>query len=64
MDKIEVLFTISQYCAKLVYLFANEDLRTIDAEDYSALVVTSKRYLYINSKNGVWAETPRSKLLR
>ena len=45
-------------------LIANEELRSIEAEDYSALVVTSKRYLNFNGKNGVWAETPRSKLLR
>ena len=40
----------------------DEDVESINAEDYSALVVTSKRFLSFNGKNGVWAETQRSKI--
>lgn len=43
---------------------ADEDVESINAEDYSALVVTSKRFLSFNGKNGVWAETQRSKIFR
>ncbi|KPJ87196.1 MAG: hypothetical protein AMJ53_18515 [Gammaproteobacteria bacterium SG8_11] len=43
---------------------ADEEVESINAEDYSALVVTSKRFLSFNGKNGVWAETQRSKIFR
>ncbi len=43
---------------------ADEDVESINAEDYSALVVTSKRFLSFNGKNGVWAESQRSKIFR
>ena len=39
-----------------------DEVKSIDAQDYSALVVTSKRLLSFNGKNGVWVETPRSKI--
>lgn len=42
----------------------DEDVSTIAAEDYSALVETSKRFLSFNGKNGVWAETQRSKIFQ
>jgi hypothetical protein len=42
----------------------DEDVRSIAAEDYSALVQTSKRFLSFNGKNGVWAETQRSKIFQ
>jgi hypothetical protein len=45
-------------------LEADEDVESINAEDYSALVVTSKRFLSFNGKNGVWAESQRSKIFR
>jgi hypothetical protein len=41
---------------------ADEEIKHIAAEDYSALVQTSKRFLSFNGKNGVWAETQRSKI--
>jgi hypothetical protein len=43
---------------------ADEDVSSIAAEDYSALVQTSKRFLSFNGKNGVWAETQRSKIFQ
>jgi len=43
---------------------ADEEVQSINAEDYSALVVTSQRFLSFNGKNGVWAETKRSKIFR
>jgi hypothetical protein len=42
----------------------DEDVSSIVAEDYSALVQTSKRFLSFNGKNGVWAETQRSKIFQ
>ena len=41
---------------------ANETLQNISAEDYSALIVTSKRFLSFNGKTGLWAETKRKKI--
>jgi hypothetical protein len=43
---------------------ADEEVNNIAAEDYSALVQTSKRFLSFNGKNGVWAETQRSKIFQ
>ena len=33
-----------------------EKLRTIEAEDFSALVTTSERYLNFNGRSGIWAQ--------
>ena len=41
---------------------ANETLQNVTAEDYSALIVTSKRFLSFNGKTGLWAETKRKKI--
>jgi len=41
---------------------ANETLQSISAEDYSALIMTSKRILSFNGKTGLWAETTRKKI--
>ena len=38
---------------------AGEKLESIEAEDFSALVTTSHRFLSFNGRNGVWAETVR-----
>ena len=43
---------------------ANETLNSISAEDYSALVTTSKRFLSFNGKVGSWAETARKKIFK
>jgi hypothetical protein len=43
---------------------ADEKIGNVVAEDYSALVQTSKRFLSFNGKNGVWAETQRSKVFQ
>ena len=43
---------------------ANEILENISAEDYSALIVTSKRFLSFNGKTGLWAETKRKKIFK
>ncbi|MEJ2181868.1 MAG: hypothetical protein P8Y28_15975 [Gammaproteobacteria bacterium] len=43
---------------------ANEILESISAEDYSALIVTSKRFLSFNGKTGLWAETKRKKIFK
>ena len=43
---------------------ANETLNSISAEDYSALVATSKRFLSFNGKVGSWAETARKKIFK
>lgn len=43
---------------------ANETLESISAEDYSALIVTSKRFLSFNGKTGLWAETKRKKIFK
>ena len=45
-------------------LQADEEVGSIEAEDYSALVQTSKRFLSFNSKNGAWAESQRSKIFQ
>ncbi len=43
---------------------ANEIVNSVTAEDYSALVATSKRFLSFNGKTGSWAETPRKKIFK
>jgi hypothetical protein len=43
-------------------LIPDEVVNHISAEDYSALVQTSKRFLSFNGKNGVWTQTSRSKI--
>lgn len=43
---------------------ANETLESATAEDYSALIVTSKRFLSFNGKTGLWAETKRKKIFK
>ena len=43
---------------------ANETLESISAEDYSALITTSKRFLSFNGKTGLWAETKRKKIFK
>ena len=42
----------------------NETLENVTAEDYSALIVTSKRFLSFNGKTGLWAETKRKKIFK
>ena len=41
---------------------ADENILEVFAEDYSALVQTTKRFLSFNGKNGVWTESQRSKI--
>ena len=41
---------------------ADENFLEVFAEDYSALVQTTKRFLSFNGKNGVWTENQRSKI--
>lgn len=41
---------------------ANETLKSISVEDYSASIQTSKRFLNFNGINGVWAEKSRRKV--
>ena len=43
---------------------ANETIQSVTAEDYSALIVTSKRFLSFNGKTGLWAETKRKKIFK
>jgi len=43
---------------------ANEILESVSAEDYSALIITSKRFLSFNGKTGLWAETKRKKIFK
>lgn len=43
---------------------ANEVLQSVTAEDYSALIVTSKRFLSFNGKTGSWAETKRKSIFK
>ena len=45
-------------------LIVDESVKSISAEDYSALVQTSKRFLSFNGKNGVWSEMALSKIFR
>ena len=37
----------------------NEEITSISAEDYAALIVTSQRLLNFNGESGVWAEHDR-----
>ncbi|WP_455220847.1 hypothetical protein [Kaarinaea lacus] len=69
-NAIAVVFTNKRIMAYSIYKAgwvtketqANEMLQSISAEDYSALIVTSKRILSFNGKTGLWAETKRKKI--
>lgn len=61
-NKRIVAYSVYAASWKILDREADEQVKTISAEDYAALVVTSKRYLSFNGKTGVWAETQRSKI--
>ena len=71
-NAVIVIVTNKQIVAYSVYTASwktksiqpDEKIESISAEDYSALVVSSKRFLSFNGKSGVWAETQRSKIFR
>ena len=40
-------------------LRAGESVEKLEAEDYSAFVLTNRRILNFNGRNGVWSESNR-----
>lgn len=66
-NAIVVLLTNRRLVAYSVYtagwvaldLRAGEELERLEAEDYSAFALTSRRILNFNGKNGSWSQTGR-----
>ena len=65
-EAVAVVITNQRYIAYGIYngwrsvrIRASESVNTVEAEDYSALVVTSDRILNFYGRNGVWSQTRR-----
>ncbi|MEE9493094.1 MAG: hypothetical protein V3W04_06920 [Gammaproteobacteria bacterium] len=65
-EAVAVVITNQRYIAygifngwRSVRIRASEKVKAVEAEDYSALVVTSDRILNFYGRNGVWSQTRR-----